>query len=163
MNMTGELHQFTIPAQILKRGFWLYIWKVGLPDGTIVHYVGMTGDTGAALAQSAMNRVAAHLGRNIKSNALRRYLKSKCNIDLEDCASIDFYAFGPVYDKPSVSDYSRQRGKVAALEKHLWAQMQSGNYKMLNRQPQSLAELDSERWKDVWRTFRKVFRALPMN
>src|ERR1700738_2722495 len=140
--MTGELHQFSIPAQILERGFWLYVWKVGLPDETIVHYVGMTGDTGAAIAQSAMNRVAAHLGRNIKSNALRRYLKSKCDVDLEDCVSVYFYACGPVYEKPSAGEYATQRGRVAALEKHLWAQMQSGNYQMLNRQPQSLAQLD---------------------
>jgi hypothetical protein len=110
--MTGELHQFTIPAQILKRGFWLYIWKIGLPDGTVVHYVGMTGDTGAALAQSAMNRVAAHLGSNIKSNALRRYLKSKCNMELEDCTSIDFYAFGPTTSRLSATTHHNGEGSL---------------------------------------------------
>lgn len=88
--MDRKMHHMSLPAPILRRGFWLYVWKVGLPNGALVHYVGMTGDTGSGAAQSAMNRVSAHLGQNVRSNALRRYLKSKREIELEACGSLDF-------------------------------------------------------------------------
>jgi hypothetical protein len=158
--MTSELHHMSLPAPILRRGFWLYVWGVGLPLGGKIHYVGMTGDTGSGAAQSAMNRVSAHLGRNIKSNALRRYLKSKRNAELEDCQSLDFFAFGPVYPEPVGADYPRQRGKVAAIEKHLWAKMKAADYEMLNNQPQATAQLDTDRWAAVCAAFQEPFSRL---
>jgi hypothetical protein len=99
--MTPEIHHLSVPPSILRRDFWLYVWRVGLPSGGYVHYVGMTGDTGSARAQSAANRVAAHLGFNTKSNALRQ----KAQTPLEDCRSLDFFAFGPVYPEPEQADY----------------------------------------------------------
>jgi hypothetical protein len=160
--MTGTLHHMSLPAPILRRGFWLYVWRVELPSGLIVHYVGMTGDTGSGIAQSAMNRVAAHLRRNVRSNALRRYLKQKRNVDLEDCLSLDFFTFGPVYSEPSRANYPAQRGKVAA-EKHLWAQMKAAQYEMLNNQPQATSTLDQVRWRDVQAAFQHAFPDLLLN
>ena len=40
----GAIYRMSLPAPMLQRGFWLYVWKIGLPDGSITHYVGMTGD-----------------------------------------------------------------------------------------------------------------------
>ena len=45
--MTTEMHHLSVPPSILRRGFWLYVWRIGLPSGGDVHYVGMTGDTGS--------------------------------------------------------------------------------------------------------------------
>jgi hypothetical protein len=161
--MTGTLHHMSLPAPILRRDFWLYVWRIGLPDRRKTHYVGMTGDTGAGIAQSAMNRVAAHLGRNIRSNALRKYLKTKRDVELEDCLSLDFFAFGPVYPEPARVDYPTIQAKVAALEKHLWARMQSAKYEMLNNQPQATAQFDPDRWSAVCTAFQKPFPDLKPN
>ena len=98
--MTDEMHHLSVPPSILRRGFWLYVWRIGLPTGGDVHYVGMTGDTGTAGAQSAANRITTHLGYNIHSNALRRYVLHKQHAHLEDCSSLEFFAFGPVYPRP---------------------------------------------------------------
>jgi hypothetical protein len=155
--MVGDIYHFSLPTPLLRRQFWLYIWRIGLPNGETVHYVGMTGDTGAARAQAAINRVGAHLEHNVRSNALRRYLKLKRDVDLEDCQSLDFIAFGPVYPKPSLTDYPRERRNVAALEKFLWARMEAAGYVMLNNQPQAIAELDQKRWDEVSAAFRRHF------
>ena len=72
----------------------------------------MTGDTGSKAAQSAMNRLTAHLGPNVNSNALRKYLNGR-EAELEDCRSLDFFAFGPVYQKINSADYAAQRGAIA--------------------------------------------------
>jgi hypothetical protein len=153
--MTAEIHHLSLPPAILKLGFWLYVWRVGLQNGGGVHYVGMTGDTGSARAQSAANRVAAHLGFNTNSNALRRYVQKKKQMDLEDCRSLDFFAFGPVYPKPAYTDYASVRGKVAAIEKHLWEQMCASGYEMLNDLPRARAVLDVARWNDVRAAFQR--------
>lgn len=107
-----------------------------------------------------MNRVSAHLGRNVRSNALRRYLKSKRDVELEACLSLDFFAFGPVYPEPEAADYPTQRGKVAALERHLWLRLKDAGYEMLNAQPAARAELDKPRWRDVCCAFKQRFQNL---
>jgi hypothetical protein len=152
----ASLSHLSIPAPILKSAFWLYVWKVGLPSGATELYVGMTGDAGSGRAQSAMNRVAAHLGRNIKNNALRRYLNSR-HIELEHCTSLDLYAYGPVYPKPSEERYRHVRGQVAAIEKRLWAHLKSAGYGMLNKKPRATAPCDESRWAEVCDAFTTEF------
>ena len=161
--MDRKMHHMSLPAPILRRGFWLYVWKVGLPNGALVHYVGMTGDTGSGAAQSAMNRVSAHLGQNVRSNALRRYLKSKREIELEACGSLDFFAYGPVYPQLLQTDYPLQRARVARIEKELWKCLERSGYDMLNTQPGATAELDPDRWNDVCAAFQIPFPALKAN
>jgi hypothetical protein len=119
----------------------------------------MTGDTGSARAQSAANRVAAHLGFSI-ANALRKYVQQKKQTHLEDCGSLDFFAFGPVYPEPAQADYPIMRGQVAALEKHLWKRMEANGYDMLNAQPQATATLDEDRWNEICASFQRHFAEL---
>jgi hypothetical protein len=152
--MTGEIHHLPVPPPILKKNFWLYVWRVGVPSGGFLHYVGMTGDTGSARAQSAANRVAAHLGFGI-ANALREYLLREKQIHLEDCRSLDFFGSGPVYPDPAPADYPAVRGKVAALEKHLWIRMEASGYEMLNPRPQTKVSLDEARWNEVRASFQR--------
>jgi hypothetical protein len=154
------MHHLSVPPPILKRDFWLYVWRVGLRSDRYAHYVGMTGDTGSGRAQAAANRVAAHLGFNTHSNALRKYVQDKTQTDLEDCHSLDFFAFGPVYTKPADADYRTMRGKVAAIEKRLWERMKASGYDMLNSRPQTTATLDQDRWNDVCVAFQMHFQNL---
>jgi poly-gamma-glutamate synthesis protein (capsule biosynthesis protein) len=157
-----SIHHLSLPVPILRREFWLYVWRACLPDGRLVHYVGMTGDTGSKAAQSAMNRLTAHLGPNVNSNALRKYLNGR-EAELEDCRSLDFFAFGPVYQKINSADYAAQRGRVAAIEKRLWTELRDAGYEMLNPQPKAAAELDETRWRDICRAFKDYFPRLTSN
>jgi len=153
----GEIHHLSVPPQILNRDFWLYVWRIGLPNEAVMHYVGMTGDTGSGRSQSAANRVAAHLGFNIHSNALRRYMRERRQTELEDCRSLEFFAFGPVYPEPAEADYPMTRGKVAALEKHLWHRMEASGYEMLNTSPRATAARDDDCWADICAAFQRHF------
>ena len=116
------LYHMALPPALLKRDLWLYIWKVGLPNASFAHYVGMTGDVTGAVG-SAFGRVSTHVGHNGTNNALRRNLR-RAGVDLEKCLSFDFYAYGPVHPLPEnyspdehVGEYRPLRRKVAALEK----------------------------------------------
>ncbi len=157
------LHHVAVPSPILQRGFWLYVWKVGLPGGGVGHYVGMTGDTGAARAQSAANHVAAHLGFSVNASAIRKCMLRKHRARLEDCRSLDFFAFGPVYPEPGTADYPAMRAKVTALAKQLWQRMEAGGYEMLNVPPQTMSPLDIERWRDVCVAFQRQFANLRLS
>jgi hypothetical protein len=159
--MADEMHHLSISPSILRRGFWLYVWRIGLPTGGDAHYVGMTGDTGTAGAQTVANRIATHLGYNIHSNALRRYILNTEHAHLEDCRSLEFFAFGPVYPRPvQAVDYPTVRGKVAALEKHLWKRMQISGYDMLNPQPRATDKPDEDRLDEICASFRRYFAKL---
>lgn len=161
--MVGKLHHMSLPAPILKRGFWLYVWKVELPLGGLVHYVGMTGDI-SGVAQSAANRVSAHIGSNNHNNALRRNLCNRRGAILEECQSFDFYAFGPVYPYQAESpDYLAQRTKVANLEKRLWRGLAAAQYTMLNKMPSGDNSFDMGRWTDVVSAFQVPFPDLESN
>ena len=154
------MYHMALPPQLLKRDFWLYIWKIGLPNGRHTHYVGMTGDVTGAVA-SAFGRVTAHFGKNNFSNALRKNLRRRAGVDVEDCLSLDFFAYGPVYPLPeNPDDYESIksiRPWVAALEKHLWYQMHRARYDMLNKQPGATALLNPGTWKCVCSAFQQHF------
>ena len=52
------------------------------------------------------------------------------------------------------------RGKVAALEKHLWKRMEASGYDMLNLQPRATAKPDEDRLDEICASFRKHFAKL---
>lgn len=143
----------SLPAPILQRGFWLYVWRVCLPNDRIKYYVGMTGDvTGAA--QSPFNRVTSHLGANPRSNALRKYL-SRAGASIEKCKSFDLYTFGPIYPLPEPGKiYQAARSRVATLESKLWHHMKLSGYDMLNPPPGYSAPLDYTAWRQACTAFQ---------
>jgi hypothetical protein len=147
------LYRFSLPPKLLKRGFWIYIWKITKNNGHNIFYVGMTGDTGSGVAQSPVNRVSAHLGFNPNNNTLRRYAACK-GIDLEKCRNIDFAAFGPISRVPNNNGeaYRIKRGKIAALEKALWCAL-NDKQEMLNKCPSSKAICDKSQINAALRAF----------
>jgi len=96
--MNAKLHRLSIPAGILQRGFWLYVWRIGLRDGGELFYVGRTGDSSSLNAQSPFARISGHLGPNKRSHALRRNL-CKHGIKLDACDELEFVTYGPLYDE----------------------------------------------------------------
>ena len=148
--MPSALYQFVLPPVLLKRGFWLYIWKITQPSGMPILYVGMTGDTGSYNAQSPINRVSAHLSNNPHSNALRRHAEDK-KIDLEACRRLELAAFGPISKVPKNDKeaYRAERRKVAALEKALWLALEKEGHQMLNGCPRCTIECSAARLATV--------------
>ena len=145
--MSEDMYDISLPPQLLARGFWLYVWKIDLPDGTPTYYVGITGDTGSKVAQSPFNRVCAHLSMNTRSNTLRRCLRSRHGSVPKNCRSLNFKAFGPIGSVPKErEEYRRSRAQVAALESALWLALERAGYAMLNKQPRSLTNLDKSKW-----------------
>lgn len=129
--MTPTTHALTFSGQLLQRGFWLYVWKITVPEQELLYYVGRTGDSSSSNAQSPFNRMGQHLGFNDKSNVLRRRLRSK-GIDPETCG-FRLMAHGPIMKEAVTLDEHRgPRDIIAALEKALAIAMTEVGYNVIN-------------------------------
>ena len=58
--MKASTHTLTLPAAMLERGFWLYVWKVETPAGEYL-YVGRTGDNSTPYATPPYQRMGPFL------------------------------------------------------------------------------------------------------
>lgn len=158
--MAAKLHHLSLPSGLLQRGFWLYVWKVEIPGGEVVHYVGMTGDTSTYNPQSPFKRAADHLGFNDNSNPLRRYLRERGH-ELENCKALDLVAYGPIYEVPRESGaYGPVRGKVAALEKALCGALRGAKYEVIHADPGCRFEYEPAKWSEVRAVFGEHFPEL---
>lgn len=83
---SASLHRISLTGELLRRGFWLYVWEIIPKSGDPVLYVGMTGDSSSPNAQSPFAGLGQHLGTNKHANALARHLKAK-NIESSECRS----------------------------------------------------------------------------
>jgi hypothetical protein len=158
--MNAKLYGLLIPAEILQRGFWLYIWRIGLRDGGEVFYVGRTGDSSSLNAQSPFSRVSGHLGSNKRSNALRRHL-CKHGIKLDACGELELVTYGPLFDEASNDRdlHSQRRDKAAALERDLCTAMQEAGYCVIN-QVHCRKATDSDEKTRILNAFAERFSAL---
>ena len=130
--MTQSIHQVSLNGALLKRGFWLYIWEIAAPSGENLYYVGRTGDSSSANAQSPISRLSQHLGKNTHSNALCQRL-SKASVKPESCGDIRMFAYGPIFSEGKNSTQHKQRRDVvAALEKALGDAMREAGYNVIN-------------------------------
>jgi hypothetical protein len=144
---------------LLKRGFWLYVWEVGAGDGRMVLYVGRTGDSSSANAQSPFNRLSQHLGTNKHANALRRQLL-KVGIDPTACRSFEMVACGPILlEAASKAEHDPRRDLIAAMEKALRDALHSAGYTLLN-EVKCRQKLDDPCWHKVLATFAERFPKL---
>jgi hypothetical protein len=55
--MTTQTYMIALDGGVLRRGFWLYVWEVIAPTREGFLYVGRTGDSSSANAQSPFNRM----------------------------------------------------------------------------------------------------------
>jgi hypothetical protein len=151
--MESKLHRFILPPILLQRGFWIYVWKISRRHFAPSFYIGMMGDTGSYRAQSPMNRVAAHIGNNKRSNALLRYLGRR-GIVLHTCDKLEFGAYGPIGEVPAEREaYRRARGRIAALEKALWLEFKSSGAEMVNNCPACSIPVVPSEFKPVRKAF----------
>jgi hypothetical protein len=125
-------HEVRFTGGLLERGFWLYVWEITTPQNSQLHYVGRTGDSSSAHAQSPFNRIGQHLGFKKESNALRRHLRER-GFDAEDC-SFCLLAYGPIFPEALHQEGHREsRDKIAAMEKALACAMVEAGYEVMNR------------------------------
>lgn len=157
--MSAALHHVTFAGGMLKRGFWLYVWEITLPDSCSCLYVGRTGDSSSPHAQSPFSRLTQHLGNNVRANALRRNLQKR-GIDANDCQAFDLIAYGPIL--PETADmvaHQPSRNRVAGLEKALCDALRASGYDVLNTVT-SRFQPYPELWQPVLAAFSNRFPKL---
>lgn len=155
----ASLQQLVFPGTMLQRGFWLYAWEIETVGGEKSLYVGRTGDSSSANAQSPFTRLGQHLGPNRHANALRRNLM-KFGVDPDACRSFEMVAFGPILpEATSMDEHRPRRDKMAALEKTLCDALDKAGYQLLNK-VHCLHVLDDALWQDTFNAFAERFPKL---
>ena len=157
----------TLPGAMLKRGFWLYVWRVQTPNGELL-YVGRTGDNSSPNATAPYTRMGQHLGQMKNQNALRSHLRRK-GIEPHDCLNFELIAHGPIFpevEKTSGIDRDTMmkahvpiRNIVGAMEKALAESLAQAGYKVLNKVSWK-HPLDESLWQPVHQAFAKHFPLL---
>ena len=156
---SASLHRISLTGNVLRRGFWLYVWEVIPKTGDPVLYVGMTGDSSSPNAQSPFTRFSQHLGTNRHANALARHLKAR-NIEPTECRRFELVAYGPVLEEADEMEQHRPlRAKVAAMEKALCDSLTGAGYNVLNN-VQCRAAIDVQLWNQVLEAFAERFAKL---
>ena len=110
--------QLTLDGRLLKRGFWIYVWKIHTMDSRELYYVGRTGDSSSNNAASPFSRMSAHLNPKGKGNSLYRNLLA---YDVNHETSLfKLFAHGPIFDEQDTfEDHKIFRDKVAVIEKEV--------------------------------------------
>lgn len=156
--MKAGTHTLTLPAAMLERGFWHYVWRVEAPSGEYL-YVGRTGDNSSPYATPPYQRMGQHLGHQKTQNALRNHLESK-GIEPERCSAFHMIAHGPLYaEAQDMTAHMAPLDIVAALKKALADALKEAGYAVMNtvhcRKP-----LDVELFSSVRAAFAAHFPAL---
>lgn len=164
--MAASTSRMMLPATMLQRGFWLYVWRVQTVKGELL-YVGRTGDNSSPHATAPYTRMGQHLGFIKTQNALRKHLKA-LGIEPEDCASFQLVAHGPLYPEVSHTTADRAermkahiplRDKVGAMEKALAEALAAAGYRVLNT-VKCKWPLDLDAWAPVREAFAADFPRL---
>ena len=159
MTLPPSTHTLTLPAAMIKRGFWLYVWKIESPSGKLLLYVGRTGDTSSPKAAAPFTRMSQHLGTNRNENMIRQHL-GKRGIRPEDCGSFVLISYGPLFHEvQDMPEHKKRRDKVAALERELAETLARVGYDVLNK-VRSKQQLDDSLWPKMHRAFADHFPML---
>lgn len=165
--MAPATHVLTLPGPMLRRGFWLYVWRVETPVGEML-YVGRTGDNSSPHATAPYTRMGQHLGSVETQNALRKHLEKR-GINPSDCANLHLVSHGPLYPEIAKVDGATRaalmaqhlpiRDIVGAMEKALAEDLAAAGYTVLNTVKWKPA-LDPALWAPVRAAFAKHFAKL---
>lgn len=158
--MSASTHTLTLPGAMIKRGFWLYVWRINSPVGELL-YVGRTGDNASPNAAAPFTRMGQHLGTNRNENMLRQHLGKRC-IRPEDCDSFKLICYGPLFcEEKDMPRHKKIRDKVAALERELAETLGVVGYDVLNR-VRSKHQVEAGLWAEVHEAFAVHFPKLTL-
>jgi hypothetical protein len=124
---------------VLERGFWLYVWDIRGPSFRCL-YVGRTGDSSSANAQSPFARIGQHLNPKptAKGNALGRQLRES-GINTLNC-TFEMVAIGPMFpEQETMAKHAAIRDQVAALERALADFLRQRGYDVRGSHPRAVA------------------------
>lgn len=156
--MTASTHELEFHGGILQRGFWLYVWKITLPDGATLHYVGRTGDSSSVNAQSPFARMGQHLGFAKNSNMLRRHLQE--HHGSPDGCVFHLVAHGPILEETKDREgHNERRDIIAAMEKALAEDMTAAGYTVMNT-VRCRKSLNVDQYTQIRTAFASQFPAL---
>lgn len=151
----ASTYTVSLDGGFLARGFWIYVWEARDPEGSVMLYVGRTGDSSSPNAQSPFNRMGQHLGFAKNSSMLRNHLQGR---DVSpDLCSFRLVAHGPIL--PEAEDWKShviRRDLAAAVEKQLAEDCVAAGYDVLNSVA-SGKELDDELYAPVRAAFTEHF------
>lgn len=133
------LHSFSMSfdGQLLKRGFWLYVWEIEGPLSTYL-YVGRTGDSSSPHASSPFNRIGQHLDprSSAKGNALGKQLQ-KAGVNCLDCR-FEMVAIGPIFPEQATFDaHVPARNRMAAIERSIADELRQRGHVVLGTHPRA--------------------------
>jgi hypothetical protein len=151
----ASTYTVSLDGGFLARGFWIYVWEVRDPEGSVMLYVGRTGDSSSPNAQSPFNRMGQHLGFAKNSSMLRNHLQGR-GVSPDLC-SFRLVAHGPIL--PEAEDWKShvvRRDLAAAVEKQLAEDCAAAGYDVLNSVA-SGKELDDELYAPVRAAFIEHF------
>ncbi len=168
MTTVPATHCLTLPGAMLRRGFWLYVWRVEDADGNEWLYVGRTGDNSSPHASAPYTRMGQHLGTAKNQNALRARLKDQ-GIEAEECRAFHLVSHGPLHAEVEHTDGADRatlmaahiplRDEVGAYERDLEVALRQAGYRLLNRVNCKWAG-DPGRWAEIKQAFAVHFPKL---
>jgi hypothetical protein len=156
--MSADTHVVSFEGGLLTRGFWLYVWEVTTLDEEKLVYVGRTGDSSSANAQSPFVRMGQHLGFAKNSNMLRTHL-GRYGVDPGQCR-FRLVAHGPILPEVVGTEAHRKnRDVVAAMEKQLAEDLCAAGYTVMNNVA-SFKPLDRDGYAKVRAAFAEELLGL---
>jgi hypothetical protein len=122
-------------GHLLRRGFWLYIWRITGETSDHV-YVGRTGDSSSPRASSPFKRIGQHLdpSPNAKGNALGKQLR-RAGVTCEDCV-FEMVGVGPIFDEQETFEKHKPfRNQTGDLERAVADWLRGRGYMVLGMHP----------------------------
>jgi hypothetical protein len=149
-----------LDGELLRRGFWLYVWEITTTAGDKLLYVGRTGDSSSANAQSLFHRMGQNLGTLATSSMVRNNLEKR-GVDPRQC-QFRMVGHGPMFEEPAekaMEAHKPIRDKLAGIEKKLAEDLKAAGYDVMNI-VRSKAPLDEALYEDVRAAFAAEFPGL---
>lgn len=129
-----NLFELQFDGGLLRRGFWVYLWRIQTQDQRTMYYVGRTGDSSSANASSPFHRMSSHFGTNRKANALLRNLEA-AGVDIFN-SQFRLLALGPVYQEQSDFEAHKPlRDRTATIEAIVAERLRNNGFEVLGTHP----------------------------
>jgi hypothetical protein len=131
--MSINSYTMAFDGELLKRGFWLYVWKILFNREKYI-YLGRTGNSPSASAASPFNRVSQHLDlrETAKGDTLARRLRE---VDIDPYASnFCMIALGPFFQEQKSEDTHKEyRDQMATLEYEIASYLKWQGFEVLGQ------------------------------